>query len=118
MIKRILVVDDDQQICEGLRLNLIDLGYEVHTANNWYMAGKLSRLNEYDLVISDNILDEEYNHRGIFVIPRVVADQERKGNRTKSILMSQDLVKEHPADMFLQKPFSMEALSETITSLS
>lgn len=118
MIKRILVVDDDQQICEGLRLNLSDLGYEVHTANDWYMAGKMSRLNEYDLIISDNILDAVYYHRGIFVIPRIVADQERKGNRTRSILMSQDSVLDHPADIFLQKPFNIEVLSQAIASLS
>ena len=56
MQERILVVDDDKNICELLRLYLEKDGYEVHLANNGDMALKKFNAVEPDLVLLDVML--------------------------------------------------------------
>ncbi len=54
---RLLVVDDEDTICEVLKLNLELAGYEVDTANSAEAAMKLP-LAEYDLFIIDVMMGE------------------------------------------------------------
>ena len=54
---KILVVDDEQDICEILQYNLETEGYEVVTANSAEEALKLS-LQEYGLILLDVMMDE------------------------------------------------------------
>ena len=49
---RILVVDDEQDLCEILQYNLETEGYEVHTANSAEEALRLP-LENYDLILLD-----------------------------------------------------------------
>lgn len=51
-MERILVVDDEQDICEILQFNLETEGYEVDTANSAEEALKLN-LTEYDIILLD-----------------------------------------------------------------
>lgn len=50
---RILVVDDDQDICRNLTDILTDLGYEVDTANDGLTALDLVRRRPYDVALLD-----------------------------------------------------------------
>ena len=54
---RILVVDDEQDICEILQYNLETEGYEVVTANSAEEALELP-LQEYGLILLDVMMDE------------------------------------------------------------
>ncbi|MCQ2475888.1 MAG: response regulator transcription factor [Clostridia bacterium] len=54
--ERILVVDDDTNICELLRLYLEKEGYEVSIANNGADAVKVFQENEPDLMLLDIML--------------------------------------------------------------
>ena len=54
---KILVVDDEQDICEILQYNLETEGYEVVTANSAEEALKLT-LQEYGLILLDVMMDE------------------------------------------------------------
>jgi DNA-binding response OmpR family regulator len=54
---KILVVDDEQDICEILQYNLETEGYEVVTANSAEEALKLPLL-EYGLILLDVMMDE------------------------------------------------------------
>ena len=54
---RILVVDDSAGIVESLRMLLTHLGYEVATANDGRVAIEELRRNEYDIVITDLVMD-------------------------------------------------------------
>lgn len=54
---KILVVDDEQDICEILQYNLETEGYEVVTANSAEEALKLP-LQEYGLILLDVMMDE------------------------------------------------------------
>ena len=54
---KILVVDDEQDICEILQYNLETEGYEVVTANSAEEALELP-LQEYGLILLDVMMDE------------------------------------------------------------
>ena len=54
---KILVVDDEQDICEILQYNLETEGYEVVTANSAEVALELP-LQEYGLILLDVMMDE------------------------------------------------------------
>src|ERR1700730_19250914 len=49
----ILVVDDDESICELLSLHLSSAGYEVHVARDAIAAGYLVLRQVPDLIITD-----------------------------------------------------------------
>lgn len=53
---RILVVDDDEQLCDILQLTLKNAGHDVMQASNGNMADKLLAENTFDLVITDLIM--------------------------------------------------------------
>jgi CheY-like chemotaxis protein len=57
-IARILVVDDDPDFCEVVRLALTPSGYEVFTAENSRQAQRQIELQWPDLIILDVIMDE------------------------------------------------------------
>lgn len=50
---KILVVDDEQDYCDVLKMILNDKGYEVNTCNNGVEALRMLEANAYDLVITD-----------------------------------------------------------------
>ncbi len=54
---RILVVDDEADICEILKFNLENVGYEVDTVNSGTEALAL-RLEEYSLFLLDVMMDD------------------------------------------------------------
>lgn len=54
---RILVVDDEQDLCEILQFNFQNLGYEVTTASSAEEALALPDLAQYDLAVLDVMLE-------------------------------------------------------------
>lgn len=54
---RILVVDDEMDICEILKFNLENNGYKVDTANSGEEALALP-LDSYDLFLLDVMMDD------------------------------------------------------------
>lgn len=54
---RILVVDDEEDLCEILKFNLENEGYEVETANSAEEALKMD-LSDYDLLLLDVMMGE------------------------------------------------------------
>ena len=57
--KRILVVDDEQDLCEILKFNLETEGYSVDTADSAEMALTLD-IGSYDLLLLDVMMGEMY----------------------------------------------------------
>jgi CheY-like chemotaxis protein len=53
MAAKILVVDDDESLCELLRMHLSSAGYEVSTATDAIDAGYQVLKNPPDLILSD-----------------------------------------------------------------
>ena len=54
---RILVVDDEAGMVESLRVLLTQMGYEVTTAHDGHSATDELRRNDYDVVITDLMMD-------------------------------------------------------------
>jgi len=52
-LSRILVIDDDVEICTITKRFLLLDGHEVDTAENSAVGLKMAGLNQYDLVITD-----------------------------------------------------------------
>jgi len=53
MATSILLIDDDQQILNMLRMNLEDLGYRIQTGSDGQMAIQMARNSRPDLIIMD-----------------------------------------------------------------
>jgi DNA-binding response OmpR family regulator len=109
---RVLIVEDDSHIAEGLRFNLEAEGYEVDVASDGREG--VRRLTEsdtrYDLVILDLMLPEMSGFE--------VARRTRAAGNYVAILMltakddSLDIVRglEEGADDYLTKPFQLDEL--------
>ncbi len=54
---RILVVDDEEDLCEILKFNLENEGYEVDTANSAEEAMKMN-ISSYHLILLDVMMGE------------------------------------------------------------
>lgn len=57
--KKILLIDDEQDILEILSYNLKKEGYEVHTANNGFSGIELAKEIEPDLILLDVMMPEK-----------------------------------------------------------
>jgi DNA-binding response OmpR family regulator len=116
---RILIVEDEDHLAEGLRFNLEAEGYEVETVADGSSA--VMRLTDpergYDVVILDLMLPEM---SGFEVARRTRA----AGNRAPILILTakdatQDLVRglEEGADDYLLKPFHLDELLARIRGL-
>lgn len=56
---RVLVVDDQPEICTLLRLALTQHSFSVDLAEDGNKASYLGRTNDYDVMILDNILPKK-----------------------------------------------------------
>ena len=112
---KILVVEDEGQI--GLVLNMIlsDRNFDLDYRNNLLDAQEYLEKNKPSLVILDNKLPDGF---GVDFISYI----KRKFPSIKIIMISgfstaRDVALENGADMFLEKPFSMDAVNEAIDSV-
>ena len=112
---KILVVEDEGQI--GLVLNMIlsDRNFDLDYRNNLLDAQEYLEKNKPSLVILDNKLPDGF---GVDFISYI----KKKFPSIKIIMISgfstaRDVALENGADMFLEKPFSMDAVNEAIDSV-
>jgi len=112
---KILVVEDEGQI--GLVLNMIlsDRNFDLDYVNNLLDAQEYLEKNKPSIVILDNKLPDGF---GVDFISYI----KKKFPSIKIIMISgfstaRDVALENGADMFLEKPFSMDAVNEAIDSV-
>jgi DNA-binding response OmpR family regulator len=107
---RILLVEDDLNILEALRIRLKSEGFNVDTETDGMKASYLARTNSYDVMVLDFILPRKSGQK-------ICQEIRARGNTTPVIMMS--VQTELPtkvellnigADDFLNKPFSFEEL--------
>ncbi len=113
--KKILVVDDDQSICEAIKLILTDEGYTVHIIRD---TSKLYDLesNDVDLILMDVWMDNEDG--------REICRYLKKNSQTKDIPIilfsaSRDIgwsAMKAGANDFMEKPFSMDELLSRVSN--
>ena len=110
MAKRVLVVDDEQNIVDILRFNLEREGYEVITAEDGIQGLALARSSDPDLILLDVMMPEMDGFQ--------VCRELRKEDKLTPIIMltareeEADRVKglELGADDYVSKPFSVREL--------
>lgn len=117
---RILVVDDDEQICAIVSRLLRDEGHDVTTVTKATQAVSKLRNHAFDLLLLDLVMPKQ---GGIDLIMEIRAQQ----NDIPIIVMSGQipvggesvarLVSRYGAAAALAKPFSAEELSAAINSV-
>jgi CheY-like chemotaxis protein len=107
---RMLVVDDEPNICDCIRLILSMEGHEVVTANSGLAALSLFEKDKFDLVFTD------------YSMPGMKGDQLAAAIRViapnQPIMMITGLAPATPpagVDLILNKPFQLEDLREAVT---
>jgi len=108
--KRILVIEDDGHIAEGLRLNLSLQGYDVEIAQDGVSGLQKWKTYQPDLIVLDIMLP---GIDGISVLRNIRLEDERipililsaKGNIEDKV---EGLT--HDVDEYLSKPFNLEEL--------
>lgn len=118
--KKILLVDDDKDILNAMRLAMEDLGVEILTAGDGHEATDLADQHEPDLIVLDVMLPKR---SGFLVLeklnrgkkrtdpPRVIMITGNPGHRHKAY------AEELGVDLYLNKPFRMEKLVESVKEL-
>ena len=112
----VLVVEDDEAVCNVVRRILELQGYTVHTARNGAAALRLARelKGRVDLVMTDVILPEM---SGPAVVERLVAEWPRARVLFMSGYAAEEVVKRgllKPGTALLRKPFTLEELARTV----
>ena len=115
LAKKLLVVEDEGQI--GLVLNMIlsDRNFDLDYVSSLLDAQEYLEKNKPSLVILDNKLPDGF---GVDFISYI----KKKYPSIKIIMISgfstaRDVALENGADMFLEKPFSMDNVNEAIDSV-
>lgn len=115
LAKKILVVEDEGQI--GLVLNMIlsDRNFDLDYVNNLLDAQEYLEKNNPSVIILDNKLPDGF---GVDFISYI----KKKYPSIKIIMISgfstaRDVALENGADMFLEKPFSMDKVNEAIDAV-
>lgn len=110
--EKILIVDDEEHIIELLRFNLLNVGYDVFTANNGIDAVKIAKAEKPSLLLLDLMLP---GIDGFDVCKEIKRNNDMKNT---SIIMltakGEELDKilglELGADDYITKPFSIREL--------
>ena len=105
---RILVVDDEEDLCEILKFNLENEGYFVDTANSAEEALKME-LTQYNLLLLDVMMGEISG----FKMARILRQDEKTANTPIIFLTAKDTENDMltgfnlGADDYISKPFSI-----------
>jgi len=115
LAKKLLVVEDEGQI--GLVLNMIlsERNFDLDYVSSLLSAQEYLEKNKPSLVILDNKLPDGF---GVDFISYI----KKKYPSIKIIMISgfstaRDVALENGADLFLEKPFSMDNVNEAIDSV-
>ena len=110
--KKMLVVEDQGEMCLILDLILSDRKFESDYVNNLLDADEYLQKNKPSLIFLDNKLPDGY---GVDFISYV----KKKYPLIKIIMISgfgtaRDIAMENGADVFLEKPFSLDNVNQAI----
>ncbi|MFN4261841.1 MAG: response regulator transcription factor [Gemmataceae bacterium] len=112
--KTILVVDDDQELSDGLRVVLERLGYKVYQARDGQQGKQLVYQQRPDLVILDMMMPRMGGYpvlehfRGKSDAPPIIMITANEGSRHKAYAEYLGVID------YIRKPFAMERLLEAV----
>ncbi|NUQ60872.1 MAG: response regulator [Pirellulales bacterium] len=116
--KRILLVDDDYEIVESMRLALEALGYEILVARDGNQGLAMAEREDPDLVILDMMMPKrsgflvlEKLRRTRRIPMRVIMITANEGSRHKAYAEMLGV------DDYIRKPFAMDRLLDSVNRL-
>ncbi|MEN6457633.1 MAG: response regulator [Thermoguttaceae bacterium] len=116
--KRILLVDDDREIIESMRIALESQGYTVLIARDGNQGLALAEREDPDLLILDMMMPKrsgflvlEKIRRTRAVPMRIIMCTANEGNRHKAYAETLGV------DDYIRKPFAMDRLLDSVTRL-
>jgi DNA-binding response OmpR family regulator len=116
--KRILLVDDDQEIIESMRIALQGAGYEILVARDGNQGLALAERENPDLVILDMMMPKR---SGFLVLERL---RRTRPVPIKIIMVTANEGSRHKAyaeklgvDDYLRKPFAIDRLLDSVGRL-
>jgi DNA-binding response OmpR family regulator len=117
-MKRILLVDDDQEIVESMRLALESKGYEIIVANDGNQGLAMAEKEDPDLVILDMMMPKR---SGFLVLERL---RRTRPVPLRIIMITANEGSRHKAyaemlgvDDYIRKPFAMDRLLASVGRL-
>ncbi|MBQ8350650.1 MAG: response regulator transcription factor [Clostridia bacterium] len=116
MDTKLLIVDDDPNICEMLRLYLENEGYQVKTANDGAEGVNFFKIYEPDLVLLDIMMPKKDGWQVCREI-REISPKPVIMITAKGEVFDKVLGLELGADDFIVKPFDMKELSARIKAV-
>jgi DNA-binding response OmpR family regulator len=113
MKKKILIIDDDQDILDITKILLNQIGYEVITSLTADILSELSQINP-DIILLDDWLDGTKGHKECKIL--------KSADATKNIPIIifsaangiEKIAEECLADGFIKKPFDIDYLYQVI----
>jgi len=116
MDEKILVIDDDTNICEMLKIYLENEGYEVKTANDGVEGINYFKMYEPDLVLLDIMMPKKDGKEVCREI-REIAPKPVIMITAKGEVFDKVLGLELGADDYMVKPFDLKELSARIKAV-
>ena len=117
-VKKVLIIDDDQEIVESVQLALEAKGYRVFSGSDGNQGLALTERESPDLVILDMMMPKrsgflvlEKLRRTLQVPVRVIMVTANEGNRHKNYAETLGV------DDYIRKPFPMDRLLESVERL-
>jgi two-component system OmpR family response regulator len=116
---RILVVEDEQHLAEGIRFNLEEEGYEVTTAADGPAALALltEDLDQFDLVVLDLMLPEMSGYAVCSAVREAGSDVPVLILSARSLAEDRTRGFEVGADQYLTKPFDLDEFLSRVRNL-
>jgi DNA-binding response OmpR family regulator len=119
--KRILLVDDDQEIIESMRIALQAKGYEILLARDGNQGLAMAEREAPDLVILDMMMPKR---SGFLVIEKLRRSSNDAMVKQKIIMITANEGSRHKAyaemlgvDDYIRKPFAMDRLMDSVERL-
>lgn len=116
--KRVLLVDDDAEIVESIRVALESLGYEILVARDGNQGLALADAEDPDLVILDMMMPKR---SGFLVLEKL---RQTRKVPVRVIMITANEGTRHKAyaemlgvDDYIHKPFAMDRLIESVQRL-
>ena len=117
-VKKILIIDDDQEIVESMQLALDAKGYRVFCGSDGNQGLTLMERESPDLIILDMMMPKrsgflvlEKLRRTLRVPVRIIMITANEGNRHKTYAETLGV------DDYIRKPFPMDRLLESVARL-
>jgi DNA-binding response OmpR family regulator len=107
-----LVVEDQGEMCLILDLILSDRKFESDYVNNLLDADEYLQKNKPSVIFLDNKLPDGYGVDFISYVKKKLS--ENKDHHDLGFGTARDVAMENGADVFLEKPFSLDNVNQAI----